>query len=105
AAHAGGLDGDWPAAEGPGEAEHPALPVSLLDVLEERLRHVLCAKRVSGEETRLVVVALPPTNVKWHRGIAPGHGAPGQAPSALPGPRLLRGRSDRARLPRGRRAS
>ena len=86
----------------PGETEHPALPVSLHDVLEEGLGHVLRPEGVSGKKARLGVLAGLCTNVNRHGGIVPGHGAPGQAPSAVPRPRLLRRGSGRARLPRGR---
>ena len=60
----------------PREAEHPALAVSLHDVVEEGLGDVLGPERVAGQEAGFGVVAGVGTNVNWH-GRKPTRVAPG----------------------------
>ena len=69
-AHAAGLDGDRPPFVRPGVPEHPALPVALLDVLQERLGDVLRAQGIAREEARLRVVAGVGADVVRHGGGA-----------------------------------
>src|SRR5438105_11839030 len=66
-AHPRRLHRDRPALVLAGVAEHPALAVSLHGVLEIRLGDVLRPQRVTGEETRLGVVARLGTDVDRHR--------------------------------------
>ncbi len=104
-AHPGRLHGDGSALVRAGVPEHAPLAVLLDRVVEVRLRDVLRAQRVAGKQAGLGVVAGVGSDVDRHGGEPRVSGADGLVEGASPGrdPRLLRGGSGRARLPRGRR--